>query len=79
MDFPSNSLKLRGIIMEPSKPHYVRIKYAVWPEIYGEQTPIPFPTLKSALLFAQNNCTVNKPLTRVFNEDGLVKSFTYKD
>lgn len=91
MDYPSNSYKLRGIskgppvpsLRMPREPHqyfYVRIEYSVWPEIYGDQIPIPFPTLEAALRFAQGNICETKPHTRVFDEEGvLVETFTYQD
>lgn len=89
MDYPSNSYKLRGISKEPPVPSlirqrdshqyfYVRIEFTVWPEIYGGQIPIPFPTKESAIRFALNNCNVTTPHTRVLTEDGtLVANFTH--
>lgn len=76
--------------MEPPKPssvkeskkpyYYVRIKYSVWPDIYGEEIPIHFPTLTAALRFAENNCNSIKPQIRVFNDDDImIKRFNYQD
>lgn len=89
--FPNNSHKRRDIEQEDIVPipmeikdystyYYVRIKYTIWPELYGEQIPIPFPTLRSAWAFAENNISDIKPVTRVYTPDGdLAWMFTYKD
>lgn len=83
-DYPGNSYKERGILKNfpvvPDKDafvnddghYYVRIKYTVWPSIYGAQMPIHFPTLKSALMFAENNLSETKPVIRVYAPDGVL-------
>lgn len=92
--WPSNShkqrvIKEKSVLSTPVKVidnhgrqayFYVRIKYTVWPEIYGKQMPIHFPTLEAALRFAKNNLSVNKPQTRVYSpDDKLVETFEYKE
>jgi hypothetical protein len=89
--FPSNSHKRRDIEEEDIVPipidikdhpgyYYVRIKHTVWPELYGGQIPIPFPTLKAAWGFAENNVAPTRPVTRVYTSDGdLCWMFTYKE
>lgn len=89
--WPSNSYKQRDIKEENILPspvkiqdsrNYfnVKIKFLIWPEIYDNHPPIQFPTLDSALRFAKNNCTVNKPLIRVFMPSGqLIETFEYKE
>ncbi len=88
MKYPGNSFKQRGIMKHVARKqpgifhteghYYVRIEYTVWPEIYGDQLPIHFPTVQAALLFAENNCSLVKPYIRVYTPDGtLVKTFTF--
>ena len=89
--FPNNSHKWRDVEEEDIVPipieikdysgyYYVRIKHTVWPEIYGEQIPIPFPTLKAAWRFAENNVSATTPVTRVYTpDDDLAWMFTYKE
>lgn len=90
--WPSNSHKSRALkekdvlttpkeieIKDVQDYYYVRIKYIVWPEIYGKQLPIHFPTLEASMKFAQGNCTESKPLTRVYTPDNeLVGVFKYR-
>jgi hypothetical protein len=82
-DYPGNSYKERGILKNFPMPdkdlfandngyYYVRIKYTVWPSIYGDQWPIHFPTLISALTFAENNLSETKPVIRVYAPDGVL-------
>ena len=84
MDYPGNSYKQRGIkkvspMLSPvesqnnlDQHYYVRIKCTVWPTIYGEQLPIPFPTLIAALRFAENNLSDTNPVIRVYAPDGVL-------
>ena len=79
--YPNNTHKRRDIEQEDIVPipmeikdysdhYYVRVKYAVWPKIYGEHLPIPFPTLTSAWDFAKHNLSTTTPVTRVYSPDG---------
>lgn len=59
--------------------YMVKVKYTVWPSIYGKQLPHAFPTEHAAMMFAEHNVSENKPLTRVYDPDGhIIKRFTYK-
>jgi hypothetical protein len=47
----------------------VRLKYSVWPEIYGDERPILFPTLEAALRFAECNLSALIPQARIYSPD----------
>jgi len=54
-------------------PYYsVRLKYSVWPEIYGDERPILFPTEKAAMRFAQCNLSSLIPQARVYSPTGVL-------
>ena len=70
----------KSIKTEDNRTHYyVRLKFKIWPEIYGKQIPIHFPTEEAALRFARNNISSNRPLARIYTSDGkLVDKFVYE-
>jgi len=56
-------------------PYYsVRLEYSVWPEIYGDQRPILFPTEKAAVRFAECNLSSLIPRARVYSPKGVMIS-----
>lgn len=58
------------LIMDNSPQFYsVRLKITVWPEIYGDERPILFPTLDSALRFVQGNLSEQIVQARVYSPD----------
>jgi hypothetical protein len=89
MDYPGNSYTMRGemkrvasenpTVYQNSEGHfYVRLKYTVWPEIYGDEFPIHEPSLEAALMFAQNHISPTIICARVFTPSGkLVTTFDY--
>jgi hypothetical protein len=66
------------LIMDNSPQFYsVRLKYSVWPEIYGDRRPILFPTLDAALRFAECNLSPIIHQAQVYSPDGkLVYHFS---
>ena len=86
-DYPGNSYKERGIMKhfptpshlayENDEGHYfVRLKYTIWPSIYGKELPIHFPTQEAAMTFAKNNITSTIIRARVYTPSGkLVMTF----
>jgi len=91
MEYPGNSYAMRGEMkrvasedpstyQNTSGHYYVRLKYTVWPELYGDELPIPFPTLKAALFFAEINITSTVVRARVYTPSGtLVTIFAYSN
>ena len=89
MDYPGNSYTMRGemkrvasenpnIYQNSSGHFYVRLKYTVWPELYGDEFPIHFPTEVAALRFAQGNISSTIVRARVFTPSGkLIMTFDY--
>lgn len=89
MDHPGNSYTMRGemkrvasenpTVYQNSSGHfYVRLKITVWPEIYGDEFPIHFPTEAAALRFAESNLSATTVRARVFTPSGkLVMTFDY--
>jgi hypothetical protein len=56
-------------IMNDDKYFYVRLTMSVWPEIYGDEKPILFPTEKAAMRFAECNLSTLIPRARVYTPD----------
>jgi len=58
--------------------YYVRLKITVWPEIYGDERPILFPTFPAAIGFAQGNLSAIIPQARVYSpNDELMATLNY--
>lgn len=67
------------LIMDHNPQFYsVRLKYSVWPEIYGDERKILFPTLDAATRFAECNLSTLIPQARVYSpDDRLLNTFQF--
>lgn len=90
MDYPGNSYNQRGAMKRVVQKHpetyqndrghyYVRLQYNIWPDIYGDELPIHFPTEKSALLFATNSISETIVRARVYTPSGILVTTLTKD
>lgn len=60
--------------------YYVRLTINVWPEIYGDERPIPFPTEQAARCFAKRNLSSTIIRARVYSPtDKLLADYDRKN